>query len=64
MNRFGVPVNEHQDLTLVSIFDDYTVFRIDKDEEREGKTKNDTDNIPGHEEEQIENPSEDLRTDE
>lgn len=35
-NQFGVPVKEHRDMTLVSIFDDYTVFKIDKDEERKG----------------------------
>lgn len=64
MEHFGVPVSEHQDLTLVSIFDDYTVFRIDKDEERKGKTQNDTNNITGYEEEKDQDPSEDIKTDE
>lgn len=32
-DQFGVPVNEHQDHTLINIFDDYTVFKIDKEEE-------------------------------
>jgi hypothetical protein len=43
-NQFGVPVKEHKDMTLVSIFDDYTVFRIDKDEERKGMNKADESN--------------------
>lgn len=55
MNQFGLPVNEHQDLTLVSIFDDYTVFRIDKNEEKEGNNKNDTDDITRYEEEKNQN---------
>ncbi len=45
--QFGVPVKEHQDITLVSIFDDYTVFRINKEEEGNDETNNNT----GHEEE-------------
>ncbi len=46
--QFGVPVKEHQDITLVNIFDDYTVFTINKEEEkRDGETDNNT----GHEEE-------------
>ena len=32
-NQFGVPVNEHKDTMQISIFDDYAVFRIDRDEE-------------------------------
>ena len=43
-NQFGVPVKEHKDMTLVSIFDDYTVFKIDKDEERKGMNKADESN--------------------
>ena len=43
-NQFGVPVKEHQDMTLVSIFDHYTVFRIDKDEEMNGRRSNESDN--------------------
>ncbi|SEG36424.1 hypothetical protein SAMN04487934_11812 [Eubacterium ruminantium] len=31
--QFGVPVSEHQDTVLISIFDDYTVFKINKEEE-------------------------------
>lgn len=47
--QFGVPVSEHQDSVLISIFDDYTVFRIEKDE---GENANDTNDNTGHEEEQ------------
>ncbi len=43
-NQFGVPVKEHRDMTLVSIFDDYTVFKIDKEEERKGMKKADESN--------------------
>ena len=28
-NQFGLPATEHQDTVLISIFDDYTVFKID-----------------------------------
>lgn len=48
-NQFGIPATEHQDTVLISIFDDYTVFKIEKDEEEEHN--NDRHNIPGHEEE-------------
>ncbi len=47
--QFGIPVKEHQDLTLVEIFDDYTVFRINKEEEIRNV---ETDNNAGYEEEQ------------
>ncbi len=49
-NQFGVPVSEHQDNVLISIFDDYAVFKINKDEEKEAQA-NDSSDIPGHEEE-------------
>ncbi len=61
--QFGVPVKEHQDLTLVSIFDDYTVFKIDKNEEREGKN-NDSHDISGYEEEANQNTQADSEADE
>lgn len=57
-NQFGVPVKDHQDMTLVSIFDDYTVFKIDKNEER-GETY-DSNTDTGHEEEQDENSQADA----
>ncbi len=53
-NQFGVSVKDHQDITLVSIFEDYTVFRIDKDEEKGGRP-NECDNNTGHEEEEVAN---------
>ena len=49
-NQFGVPVSEHQDNVLISIFDDYAVFKINKDEEKEAQA-NDSSDIAGHEEE-------------
>lgn len=51
-DSFGVPVKEHQDMTLVKIFDDYTVFRINKEEERKNDT---TADYTGYEEEPDEN---------
>lgn len=47
-NQFGVPAVEHQDTVQISIFDDYTVFRIERDAEEGAKndTNNDSDN-PG-----------------
>ena len=50
-NQFGVPVKDHEDMTLVSIFDDYTVFKIEKHEESEATDKNDSNDIPRYEEE-------------
>ena len=40
-NQFGVPVNEHQDTIQVSIFDDYAVFKISREEENNTKELND-----------------------
>ncbi len=64
MNQFGVPVKDHQDLTMVSIFDDYTVFRIDKNEEREGIAANDSHDITRHEEAENKDPQADTEIDE
>ena len=63
-NQFGVAVKDHQDLTLVNIFDDYTVFTIDKDEESEGMKHNDSNNIAGYEEASAENTQTDSEHDE
>lgn len=63
-NQFGLPVKEHQDLTLVSIFDDYTVFRLDKNEESEGKNNEHCNDITRHEEAKTEDPSTDSEDDE
>ena len=32
-DQFGIPATEHQDIQQISIFDDYTVFRIERSEE-------------------------------
>ena len=63
-NQFGVAVKDHQDLTLVNIFDDYTVFKIDKDEESEGMKHNGSNYIAGYEEAQAENTQTDSEHDE
>ena len=63
-NQFGVPVKDHQDLTIVSIFDDYTVFRIDKDEESEGKKNDDSHDNSGYEEAKAEDSQTDASHDE
>ena len=63
-NQFGVPVKDHQDLTLVSIFDDYTVFKIERNEESEVTTKNDSNNIIRHEEASSEDSQANAASDE
>ena len=37
--QFGIPVDEHQNDMLVSIFEDHAVFYINKEEEKGGKSK-------------------------
>ena len=32
-NQFGIPATEHQDIQQISIFDDYTVFKLERSEE-------------------------------
>ncbi len=49
-NQFGIPVKEHQDTTLINIFDDYTVFRIEKEETKKEHMRHATDNDTGCEE--------------
>lgn len=47
-NQFGLPVSEHQDNMQVNIFDDYAVFRISRDEEKNAKElKDDNSTVPG-----------------
>ena len=64
-NQFGVPVNEHQDMIQVNIFDDYAVFTIDREEEENAKekrkdgTNTESLNLSGSEEE----PDPDPQTD-
>ena len=48
-DQFGVPVKDHSDTVLVNIFDDYTVFRIERNE---GDKKNEDNDITGSEKEQ------------
>lgn len=50
-NQFGIPATEHQDSVLIEIFDDYAVFRIDKEEEKRGMG-NDGDDNTGYEEDE------------
>lgn len=42
-NQFGVPYSEHQDSMNISIFDDYAVFRISRDEEKKEEARNERD---------------------
>ena len=56
-NQFGIPVKEHQDTYQVNIFDDYAVFRINREEEENGRREETEDDMSkesssdtGHEE--------------
>ena len=60
-NQFGVSANEHQDSTLIEIFDDYAVFKFDKDEEKRGVMEDGIDNT-GLKEEQNTNSSEHVES--
>lgn len=54
-NQFGVPATEHQDTVQISIFNEYTVFCIERDEEEKGGRPHEDDadsDIAGSEEEQ------------
>ena len=44
-NQFGVPYNDHQNTMNVSIFDDYAVFRINRDEEEKKEDSANEDNL-------------------
>ena len=60
-NQFGVPVCEHQDTIQVSIFDDYAVFSISREEEKNAKEhyngiNTGTGYITGYEEEENKDP--------
>ena len=46
--QFGIPVNEHQDTMQVNIFDDYAVFRISRDEEKNAKENGNGTEKAGH----------------
>ena len=56
IDQFGLPAHEHQDRVLINIFDDYAVFKIDREEEAKGYVNESIDN-PGSEEE----PNQDLQ---
>ena len=62
-NQFGTPAKEHQDSVLVEIFDDYAVFKIDKDEEKRGRIEDGND-ITGPEKEEDPNTPGDTPADE
>ena len=61
-NQFGIPATEHQDSVLVEIFDDYAVFKIDKEEEKRGIRDDGVDNT-GYEENEDPNHAEDAEGD-
>lgn len=46
-NQFGLPVEEHQKLLQVNIFDGYTVFGLQEKKKNEENTDNNPDNING-----------------
>ncbi len=48
-NQFGVPVEEHTDRILINIFDNYTVFKIERNE---GEENNEDSHLTGSEKEQ------------
>ena len=58
-NQFGVPATQHQDTVQINIFDDYTVFRIERDVEEGAEHERNADSdITGLQEEQNQNPQE------
>lgn len=63
-DQFGLTVQEHKDTVLINIFDDYTVFRIERNEGGEkdnGEDKNAEDiDSPGLKEEQDQDTPKDL----
>ena len=59
-DQFGVSVEEHADSIMIEIFDDYAVFKIDKEEEKNGKTT--VENDVGLEEEKDQNLEESIDT--
>ncbi len=44
-NQFGVPVSEHKDSIQVNIFDDYAVFKIEREDSKDGDGGSETDDI-------------------
>ena len=45
-NQFGVPYNDHQNTMNVSIFEDYAVFRINREEEEKKEETSNEDTMP------------------
>ncbi len=52
-NQFGVPVSEHKDTIQISIFDDYAVFKIEREDNANDNIENNgsPNDSTGHEEE-------------
>ncbi len=60
-NQFGVPATEHQDTVQINIFDDYTVFKIERDVEEGAVNERESDSdITGLQEEQNQNSQENF----
>ena len=60
-NQFGVPAKQHQDTVQINIFDDYTVFRIERDaEEGAERERQSNSDISGLQEEQNQNTQENF----
>ena len=59
-NQFGVPVSEHKDTIQINIFDDYAVFKIEREETNEdARTDNNSSIDPDrYEKEENSNPQE------
>ena len=59
-NQFGVPVSEHKDTIQINIFDDYAVFKIEREETNEdARTDNNSPIDPDrYEKEENSNPQE------
>ncbi|WP_022765382.1 hypothetical protein [Butyrivibrio sp. XPD2006] len=53
-NQFGVPVSEHKDTIQINIFDDYAVFKIEREETNED-ARNDSSSINSDRHEKNEN---------
>lgn len=53
-NQFGVPVSEHKDTIQINIFDDYAVFKIEREETNED-ARNDSRSIDSNRHEEKEN---------
>ncbi len=59
-DHFGVPVSEHQNTVDLSIFDEYTVFRLERDTEEGAANEHDDSNNTGFQEKEAENIQADV----